>query len=311
MYHTNPWGTSSSESSPANNPFLESSASNRFPALDDTPQQSFGSPSLYPSQAYSPPLSQFQQQSPYATPSQPQYTQWGNQTRPQSATYNQGSLQGYAATQQQYQPLGHTSYGQQFGQQAYGGQLQPQPQLQAQYTGYIQNQQPPVSPQQYQQDIISQFDPYNGSGGNTNDWGGQTQVLSGTAPSSTQSRRLGPSGQPHPRQFIQTHKVELESWNAATWNQALNLFDELRRSWERRRTECQKHLLSGPYLTADDEASVKGMIKSSESNIDSVTASLLQMQEVHSGYKHSLDASSKQRVKEALNAGLQGLPEWP
>lgn len=54
------------------------------------------------------------------------------------------------------------------------------------------------------------------------------------------------------------------------------------------------------------------------------------MQEVHSGYKQSLDASSKQRVRQvcslepeqlgtwltysdpqALNAGVQGLPDWP
>jgi hypothetical protein len=258
MYHTNPWGASSSEPSPANNPFLESSASNRFPALD-TPQQSeFGSPSLYPSRTYSP-VSQFQQQSPYATPGPPPYTQWNSQARPQSATYDQRSFQGYAAPQQQYQPSGHTSYGQQFGQQAYGGQLQPQPQLQAQYTGYMQNQQSPVSPQRYQQAIISQFDPYSGPGVNTNHWSGQGQTQSGTAPSSTLSQRLGPSGQQHPLQFIRIHKVELESWNAATWKQALNLFDELKRSWERRRIECQKHLLSGPYLTADDEANVKGV----------------------------------------------------
>lgn len=32
--------------------------------------------------------------------------------------------------------------------------------------------------------------------------------------------------------------------------------------------------------------------------VDSVTASLIQMQEVNSGYKHSLDASSKRRVRE-------------
>jgi hypothetical protein len=67
------------------------------------------------------------------------------------------------------------------------------------------------------------------------------------------------------------------------------------------------------------------MIRSSESNIgaflhcqrtkchllslDSVAASLLQMQEVHSGYKDSLDASGKQRVREVrlLNGCIRNL----
>lgn len=266
MYHNNPWGPSSDTSIPANNPYLDSSAANRFPALD-TSEQSFGSPSPYSSQLSSSSLSQFSQ-SPYsAQQSQPQYTQWNSLPQPQSPASNQGGFQSYlAAPQQQYQPSGFASYGQQFGQQAYGGQLQlqPPPQLQAQYTGYIQNQQPSVSPQpqQYQQSIISQFDPYSGSGGSdgsTNGWSGQTRNQSGTPTSPTQPQRLGPSGQQHPRQFIQSHKVELESWNSATWQQAINTVDELKRSWERRRKELQNHLVSGQYLTAEDIEGVKGV----------------------------------------------------
>lgn len=259
MYGNNPWGSSpSSDTTPANNPFVESSAVNRFPALD-LPQQSYGSPSPYPSQSYSSSPSQFQQ-SPYgAQQSQPQYTQWNGQPQPQSPTFNQGGFQTYAAAPpQQYQPTGYAPFGepfgQPFGQQAYGGQLQ------GQYTGYIQSPQPSASSQQYHQNAISQFDPYNGSsgsnGGSANNLSGQGQNAGGTPTTSVQPQRLGPSGQQHPRQFIQSHKVELESWNAAAWKQALNSFDELKRAWERRRIELQKHLLSGQYLTAEDIASV-------------------------------------------------------
>lgn len=45
--------------------------------------------------------------------------------------------------------------------------------------------------------------------------------------------------------------------------------------------------------------------------LDSVTASLFQMQEVFQGYRLSGDAASKARVREATNAALKGLPSWP
>lgn len=261
MYHNDHWGASpATDPIPANNPFLESSASNRFPALDTSPQ-SLGSPpppSGYPShQTYPSSLSQFPQSSPYGTQQiQPQYTSWNSQP-PQSPTFNQGGYPGYVSPQQQYPSSGYTQYGQQYGQQTYGGQVQPQPQ----YTGYVQNQQYPVSPQQYQQSIITQFDPYAGSGGTTNGWSGQSQNQNqgAAAGSSVQAQRAGPSGQPHPRQFIQSHKVELESWNAATWRQAIALFNELKRSWEKRRIELQKQLVGGQYLTAEDIESINGV----------------------------------------------------
>jgi hypothetical protein len=263
MYHNNPWGPSPSSdtSIPANDPFLESSASNRFPALD-TSEPSFRPSSPYSSQSYSSPLSQFPQSSYNTQQIQPQYTQWNGQVQPQSPTFHQGFQNYAAAPQQQYQLSGYASYSQQSGQQAYGGQLQSQPQLQAQYTGYMQSQQPSVTPQQYQQSIVSQFDPYsgsNGSGGSNNGWSGQTQSQSSTPSSPTRPQRLGPSGQQHPRQFIQTHKAGLESWNAATWKQAINTFEELKRSWERQRKELQNHLVTGQYLTVEDIASVNGV----------------------------------------------------
>ena len=35
------------------------------------------------------------------------------------------------------------------------------------------------------------------------------------------------------------------------------------------------------------------------------------MEEVFKGYRQSGDLSSKRRVREATNAALQSLPEWP
>ena len=40
-------------------------------------------------------------------------------------------------------------------------------------------------------------------------------------------------------------------------------------------------------------------------------ASSFQMQEVFQGYRQSADLASKRRVREASNAALQALPDWP
>lgn len=45
--------------------------------------------------------------------------------------------------------------------------------------------------------------------------------------------------------------------------------------------------------------------------VDSVAASSFQMHEVFQGYRQSGDLASKRRVREASNAALQGLPDWP
>ena len=44
---------------------------------------------------------------------------------------------------------------------------------------------------------------------------------------------------------------------------------------------------------------------------DTVAASSFQMQEAFSGYRQSNDVASKRRVREAINAALTSLPEWP
>lgn len=50
---------------------------------------------------------------------------------------------------------------------------------------------------------------------------------------------VNPSGnvQLHPREYVQQHKVELETWEAYSWKQALNAFDDLKDAWERRKQE--------------------------------------------------------------------------
>lgn len=51
--------------------------------------------------------------------------------------------------------------------------------------------------------------------------------------------------------------------------------------------------------------------KDASNAVDSITASSMQMQEVLENYRASADVASKNRVREALNAALQQLPDWP
>ncbi|KIJ50981.1 hypothetical protein M422DRAFT_27089 [Sphaerobolus stellatus SS14] len=321
MYH-NPWGpsTTSPKPQPENNPFLadsHTSASQRFPALD-TSQSSFQSSSSFGSRPLSPPSSQFSQPSYGIQQPQQQFgQQWSGQPQYQNvATFNQGGYSGFNGSVQA-QPTGFGGYGQNYGHpSSYGGQFATPGQ--PQYTGYPQFQQSPstvTSPQQYQQSLINEFDPFSNStpSNNPSSTGGSSYNSSQYQGSTGggQSYRTGPNGHQHPRAFIQSHKGELESWNSSAWSQAISTFEELKKAWENRRAELHKHLIAGQYLTTQDTANLKSMIKESENNIDSIAASLYQMQEVSTGYKHSLDAAGKIRVREAMNAGLRELPDWP
>ena len=53
------------------------------------------------------------------------------------------------------------------------------------------------------------------------------------------------------------------------------------------------------------------MQKEADSNIDSITASSLQMQEAFTSYRQSSDIASKNRVRESVNAAITSLPDWP
>jgi len=60
-----------------------------------------------------------------------------------------------------------------------------------------------------------------------------------------------------------------------------------------------------------EAARLQGMVKESESNFDSVAASSFQMHEVFANYRQSGDLASKRRVREASNAAITSLPDWP
>lgn len=53
------------------------------------------------------------------------------------------------------------------------------------------------------------------------------------------------------------------------------------------------------------------VLRDDPANPDSVAASSFQMHEVFTGYRHSGDLASKRRVREAINAALTSLPDWP
>jgi len=103
----------------------------------------------------------------------------------------------------------------------------------------------------------------------------------------------------------------------------LNSFDALKNSWDGRTndlgsqvTQLQQQFAysGGGYYSGQiqqEGVRLQGLLKDSRSNFDSVTASSFQMHEVFQGYRQSSDLASKRRVREASNAALQNLPDWP
>jgi len=56
---------------------------------------------------------------------------------------------------------------------------------------------------------------------------------------------------------------------------------------------------------------IQALLNEAQSNFDSASASAFQFEESFQGYRQSGDTSSKRRVREATNAALQCLPNWP
>ncbi|KAF8896378.1 hypothetical protein BD779DRAFT_581384 [Infundibulicybe gibba] len=268
----------------------------------------------------------------YSAPQmQQQYQQY--QQQPSSPTSYGGGYpsQGFQPTssfgQQLAAHVSGSSYGYLQGQQNAG--MQPQ-------TGYNPVQQQLQSNPGY----VAQFDPYASIG---QGWDGQSQPQNQTQNQNqntqmqnqhmiqSPTQRSGgnsltstsPSGNPHPREYIRTHKAEIESWDTYAWKQLLGAFDNLKDSWEVRKNELgakvgqlQRQLQQGgggyyPGQIQQEAARLQGLLKESDSNFDSVAASSFQMHEVFSGYRQSGDLASKRRVREASNAALQSLPDWP
>lgn len=159
-------------------------------------------------------------------------------------TYGANMAFGPQATGQPFQPS--TSFGQQLVGQvnassptgSYGpygssyGYLNPQQQ---------QQQQPQQQQQQIPIQLLSEFDPYSSIG---QGWSGQSQQsLQQQQPQqrnlSSPTTSQGPTGQPHPRDYIRTHKAELESWDTYAWKQMLSSFDALKDAWEGRRKDLE------------------------------------------------------------------------
>jgi len=309
----------------SNNPFINdpSQPHTRFPDLNSQssvqdPGTSQFAPWLQQQPGATSPTSYFPQQSGlYQQPTfqpQQQFTPGYNTAYP---------IQNVSPppTNQPFQPL--SSFGQQLAGQI-NGSAYGYPQQQGQnptspQSGFLAQQQTQTSP-----GYLAQFDPYAPVG---QGWEGQAQVQSPTQVQSPgSSSATSPTGDPHPRNYIRTHKAEIESWDTYAWKQLLNTFDALKGAWEKRKKDVglrlqqlqpqvQQAQYSGDayYMMQIEQegARLQGLMKEADSNFDSVAASSFQMHEVFQGYRQSGDLASKRRVREASNAALQGLPEWP
>ena len=104
---------------------------------------------------------------------------------------------------------------------------------------------------------IAQFDPYsavsqgwdgvsstNHTSKNLNSGTGVAQSLSTGSTLSTFSststlsgNAFGPKGDSHPKDYIRTHKAEIEAWDNYAWKQLLNTFEAMKSAWEARKDE--------------------------------------------------------------------------
>jgi len=95
----------------------------------------------------------------------------------------------------------------------------------------------------------------------------------------------------------------------------MNSLESLKKAWERRMHELDaraKQLSAGWSVAAQHElAQYKNVLKEAEICFSSVAASSYQLKEVLDGYRQSADMASKRRVREAMNAALRSIPEYP
>ncbi|KAF9468098.1 hypothetical protein BDZ94DRAFT_1247177 [Collybia nuda] len=308
-----------------NNPFIDdpSHPQTRFPDLNhpssppnggqytqwlqhDMGQNNTGYPGQQ-SNLYQPP--------PYQQPQPQQYSSMYGQ---QQAGYLSSGAPGAIpqATGMPFQPT--SSFGQQLAANMSGSSY-------AYLHGQTSGQQPYTVAQQTQNNpgYIAQFDPYASIG---QGWDGQTHQTQSQPPQNSTSGiylTTPSSGNLHPREYIRTHKAEIEAWDNYAWKQLLNSFDILKDSWEARTRELggrvdqfQNQLRYGgggqyPGQLQQETTRLQELLKDAQIKSDSVAASSFQMHEVFQGYRQSGDLASKRRVREASNAALQGLPDWP
>ncbi|KAH8826614.1 hypothetical protein DL96DRAFT_1499586 [Flagelloscypha sp. PMI_526] len=197
----------------------------------------------------------------------------------------------------------------------------------------------PASSQLQSPGYVSSFDPY---GPIAQGWGGPSSANTTpgsnpgvpqpppyaavpTSPTTTKS----PTGQSHPRDLLRANKTALESWETAAWKSLLASFDTLKNSWSNRRLEAEERLnqlqIQGASMgpggygffdmstqqTQQEAQRLRSVGKEAEGFADTIAASTFQMHEVFSSYRQSSDIQSKQRVREACNAAISALPDWP
>ncbi|KAL0955007.1 hypothetical protein HGRIS_003931 [Hohenbuehelia grisea] len=235
-----------------NNPFVSdpTNAQARFPNIDanSPPQNAQFTSWLQPGVASNPTgYPQQQQMASYQQPQQQtpsyQYQQTGSGFAPGPAT----------SPPPPFQPT--SSFGQQLTAQINGssyGYLNGAQQQQQQPTGYN-----PVQQQlQNNPGYVAQFDPYSSLG----QWEGQgagaqpppqlqtsqsqsylPPIQSPTQTSFGQAAMTspGPNGQQHPREYIRSHKAELEAWDTYAWKQAIGAFEVLKDAWEARKKDIE------------------------------------------------------------------------
>ncbi|KAH9928304.1 uncharacterized protein B0H18DRAFT_254231 [Fomitopsis serialis] len=340
MYSSPSYGSPPAELS--NNPFIDhpANALNRYPDINAV-NNATGSSGQYgqwtqqqPSSSFAPTPAGYQGQTysgGYQQPLLAQPTGWNP-----GAGY--GQQQGYGSPPQGQQMSGFqptSSFGQQLASHvntAYTGlpQQQQQQQPPPQYGGYPAGQQQPqfgagyqpsYSQQQQTPSYLAEFDPYAQGGGQQQQ---QQQPAYGGAPAGGGVQYGGRP--PHPREYVQQHKQELETWDTYAWKQVQNSFDVLKEAWGQRKHEIEGRVRSmggaglfngaqgygGYYGGPQQEAArLEQLARQAETNFDSVAASSFQMHEVFTGYRQSGDLASKRRVREAINAALTSLPDWP
>ncbi|KAH7908453.1 hypothetical protein BJ138DRAFT_1174178 [Hygrophoropsis aurantiaca] len=310
----------------SNNPFINdpSNPHTRFPDISGSlsPPQLNQQPSYNSGYPQQPQFQQQYQAAQYPGPNQYASTSYtgqypGNpqngQIAPQptgrafqpSSSFGQHLVSQVDSSQPQYQQPYNTGY-----QPAYQNTFQPQQQYpQAGYQGYGQQ------PQQQNTGYLAEFDPY-----------AQTPNQA-----SSHNRSLSTSGNStnmHPRDYIRSHKAELEAWDSYAWKQMLNACDMLKAAWGARKQEIERTVSQmggngvpgffGQNQYGGPQAGYGGelerwqrMLKEADSNQDTIAASHFQLHEVYTSYRQSGDAASKRRVRESCNAALTYLPDWP
>ncbi|KAJ3997424.1 hypothetical protein F5050DRAFT_1799077 [Lentinula boryana] len=171
---------------------------------------------------------------------------------------------------------------------------------------------------------VAQFDPYlsiSSPSSAPQQSSSFRSPISPTSPTTPITTSRSAAGAIHPREFIKTHKAEIESWDTYAWKQLLNTFDDLKEAWASRKKEVdgraqqllvQMQYSGGYHPQMQQEAErLQALSKEADLNHDSVAASSFQIHEVFKGYRQSGDAASKRRVREASNAALQSIPDWP